>query len=37
MAPDYVLVHRDVEEALVEELKKAVDEFYCTDVIASGE
>ena len=35
VAPDYVLAHRDVEEALVEELKKAVDEFYGDDALAS--
>ena len=37
VAPDYVLAHKDIEEPLVEELKKAVDEFYGGDPVGSGD
>lgn len=35
VAPDYLLVHEDIKEKLIKELKKAVKEFYGEDVKAS--
>jgi aldehyde dehydrogenase (NAD+) len=37
IAPDYVLVHRDVEQALVERMVAAVRSFYGEDPSASGD
>lgn len=37
VAPDYVLVHRDVKEALVSELKKSVTAFFGPDSLNCGD